>query len=685
MATRLPPKTEPRSRIRGQILVVDDEPLVVEVLSARLQLAGYQSIAVYSGQEAQAALEDSLTGSASPIDLVVLDRAMPKMSGLEVCHWIKAHPQLGHIPVLMLTAMATEEDKITGLDTGADDYVTKPYNERELLARIHALLRSSSIEKELFRRNQQLAALHRIVTAVAARIQVDEILSSTLHGIRELLQVEGGSLLLLDRTGRYLLQEKWIHHDQELPARQQVPLGEGLVGRAAQKRVSLLVNDVPEDPRFCTQHDTLGEIKPRSALIAPLIVQDKLTGVIRAINKEGSPFTQGDLDLLHSMASSVAVALENARLFHDLHTAYAQVDSSRRRLQATASTLQALFDGITDGLYIIDCNWRLVAVNQGRASQVPAEPAELVGQICYQALHGRKSTCANCTVEQTLLRGEGTHWVERKRSQSGLFTEWELSSYPIFDREGGVSRSIVFRREVTEQRRLEASLAQAEKLAAVGQLAAGVAHEINNPLTAIIANAQFLKEDLSPTDDSYQSAELVARAGERAARVVRRLLDFARQEEGERQLVDINASLRESLVLLSHQLSSAQIQVLTHLEPQLPPVYANADHIQSIWLNLLVNAKDALSNQAGPRQIEAISRQQGDQVEVRIIDNGPGIPEEQLPYLFHPFYTTKSPGQGTGLGLFTSYRTAEQHGGRIEVVSEPGQGTMVMVQLPIHA
>ncbi len=685
MATLFPSKTEQQDNTKEYILVVDDEPLIVDVLCNRLQLEGFNSLGVHSGPEAQAALEDSLSSSARPVDLVVLDRAMPEMNGLEVCHWIKEHPQLGHIPVLMLTAMATDDDKITGLDTGADDYVTKPYYAGELLARIHALLRSSNVEKELFRRNQQLAALNRIVTAVTARIQVDEILSSTLHGIRELLQAEAGSILLLDKTGRYLLQEKLINRDQELPAQRQIPLGEGLVGHAAQKQIPLLINNAQKDSRFCAQYDSLEEIKTRSVLIAPLIVQEKLTGVIRAINKEDTPFTQGDLDLLRSMAASVAIALENARLFHDLHTAYAQVESNQQRLQTTASTLQALFDGITDGLYIIDRDWQLVAVNQGRASQVSAEPAELVSRICYQGLYGRKSACANCPVEQTLDKGEGAHWVERKRSKSGLFTEWELSSYPIFDREGAVSQSIIFRREVTEQRRLEASLAQAEKLAAVGQLAAGVAHEINNPLTAIIANAQFLKEDLSPTDDSYQSAELIARAGERAARVVRRLLDFARQEEVKRQMVDINASLCESLILLSHQLSSAQIQVVTQLEPQLPPINANADHIQSIWLNLLVNAKDALSNQPGVRRIEALSCQQGDQVEVRIIDNGPGVPEEQLPYLFHPFYTTKSPGKGTGLGLFTSYRTVEQHGGQIDVVSEPGQGTMVTVRLPIHS
>ena len=357
--------------------------------------------------------------------------------------------------------------------------------------------------------------------------------------------------------------------------------------------------------------------------------------------------------------------------------------ANRRRLEATASTLQALFDGITDGLYIVNRRWQVVTANQGRARQAAAAPAELAGRSCFRALYGRDKPCAGCQVKQTLESGAGTHWVERQRSPDGLNSEWELYTYPIFTQTGSVSQTIVLRREVTERRRLEASLAQAERLAAVGQLAAGVAHEINNPLTAIIANAQFLKEDLPPAGEAFQSADLIARAGERTSRVVRRLLDFARQEEARLEAVDINASLQESLVLLDHQLNAAGIGVETRLAPDLPAIQANADQIQNAWLNLLVNARDALENQPGRRLVRILTRRQGDRIAIVINDNGPGIPAEEIPHLFHPFFTTKSPGQGTGLGLSTSYRTVEQLGGQIEISSEPGQGTSVIVRLPI--
>jgi len=442
---------------------------------------------------------------------------------------------------------------------------------------------------------------------------------------------------------------------------------------------------VQNDPRFYPGIDATTNFSTRSALVVPLTVKGKLIGVMEALNKQEGSFEEADLDIFLSMAAPVAIALENARLFGDLRAAYRQVEANRQQLQATASTLQAIFDGITDGLYIVNRRWELIAANQGRAQQASTKPKTLTGLVCHQALYGRKSPCANCQVAKTLTSGRGGQWVERLRSKSGLLTEWELSTYPIFNRQREVAQTIVWRREVTEQRRLEASLAQAEKLAAVGQLAAGVAHEINNPLTAIIANAQFLTEDLSPSEDTYQSAELIARAGERAARVVRRLLDFARQEEFECYPIEINATLRESLTLLEHQLATANIQVITQLTPGLPPINANADQIQSIWLNLLVNAKDAIGAKSGERRIEVHSHLQDSLIEVSVIDNGLGIAPEQIPHIFHPFYTTKSPGKGTGLGLSTTYRAVERHGGRIDVISEPGQGTAFIVKLPIHA
>ena len=178
------------------LLVVDDEPYTVQVLCDLLQFQGYRASGAYSGRRAQALLQASLTGDSPPIDLVVLDRSMPEPGGIEVCRWIKDHPRMSRVPVLMLTAVAAPTLAAEGLEAGADDYLAKPYHEQELLARIRALLRSSRMEQELFQRSQQLATLNQVVTAITAQIKLDDILDTTLRGIPDLHP--GGTLLAGD-------------------------------------------------------------------------------------------------------------------------------------------------------------------------------------------------------------------------------------------------------------------------------------------------------------------------------------------------------------------------------------------------------------------------------------------------------------------------------------------------------
>jgi two-component system NtrC family sensor kinase len=266
---------------------------------------------------------------------------------------------------------------------------------------------------------------------------------------------------------------------------------------------------------------------------------------------------------------------------------------------------------------------------------------------------------------------------------------WEISTYPIQGWQDLKSQAIVFARDVTAQRMLEASLGQSEKLASLGQLAAGLAHEINNPLTAIEANTQLLLMDTPPDDPDYESLELIKRAADRAVKVMRNLLDFARQEQYEFQPTDLNASLRAALELVGHQFLMAQVKVFEDLAANLPTAMASRDHLQGVWLNLLLNARDAVTHHAsadGERYIWVRSRLRDDGLlEVTVRDNGAGIPPEQLNRIFEPFFTTKDPGKGTGLGLSTSYHIIKQHGGEIRADSQVGEGATFTVLLPTVA
>jgi two-component system NtrC family sensor kinase len=304
-----------------------------------------------------------------------------------------------------------------------------------------------------------------------------------------------------------------------------------------------------------------------------------------------------------------------------------------------------------------------------------------VGRCCYEALFGRISPCPECRVAETMQNAKSATRALRLAETGGEAKEWEISTYPILDDAGGVAQVVLFEADVTERHHLEANLAQSEKLAAVGQLAAGVAHEINNPLTAVIANAQLMQRSLPPDSEMQESVELILIAGSRAAQVVRNLLDFARKEQYRFDRTEINETIRKTLELVQHEVVSRSIVVKFDPDPDLPRIMASGDHLQGVWLNLVLNAFDALAGEPG--EIRVSTRHQDRVVQVMIEDTGKGIPADILPRIFEPFFTTKLPGQGTGLGLSVCHQIIKQHNGQILAESEIGRGTRFTVTLPI--
>jgi signal transduction histidine kinase len=201
-----------------------------------------------------------------------------------------------------------------------------------------------------------------------------------------------------------------------------------------------------------------------------------------------------------------------------------------------------------------------------------------------------------------------------------------------------------------------------------------------------VANVQLLMLTMDAGDSRYESVELIKQASDRAVRVVRNLLDFARQEQYEFRPTDLNTSLERALDLVRHQYFLAQVKVNKDLQTDLPLAMVSQDHVQGVWLNLLLNARDALTGQEGDPSARCVwvrtRQRENGTLEVTVRDNGVGIPSEKLTRVFEPFFTTKDPGKGTGLGLSTAYHVIKQHGGEILVDSEPGAGTTFTVLFP---
>jgi signal transduction histidine kinase len=355
--------------------------------------------------------------------------------------------------------------------------------------------------------------------------------------------------------------------------------------------------------------------------------------------------------------------------------------SSRLELEANQRVLESLMDNMPASMYLVDSDYTLGQINLAAARRVGQPPSAMLGLACYKALYQRSDPCPDCLVAETLSAGRSTIRHTSRPGEMDEILEWEVRSYAVLDDGGKIVHAILFEQDISEKSRLESFVAQSEKLAALGQLAASVAHEISNPLTAIIANAQILQRELPAGDDRLESVDLIALAGARAAQMVRNLLDFARKEQGQLVLTNINDTLRSALSLIQHELMTRSISLSFDAAENLPQVMVRADSLQGVWLNLLLNAIESIERMGG--MIRVSSRRVGDEVQVSIVDNGRGIPPERLERIFEPFYTTKAPGRGTGLGLSVCSRIIEQHRGRLLVQSHVGVGSQFTVILPV--
>lgn len=357
-------------------------------------------------------------------------------------------------------------------------------------------------------------------------------------------------------------------------------------------------------------------------------------------------------------------------------------------LRNKSNELQTIFDSIGDGITVYDHDGRIQHHNLISPQLFPGEI--LPGRSCQGIFHPETPTQAeDCPVEQA-LRGErvDTSLVSAREGEKTRYLD--ITATPIKDALGEKNRALVFFRDVTEKRLQEMHLIQTEKMSSIGVLATGIAHEINNPLTSVAGFAEALlrrfrdepalKKD--PRLDVFPHyLEVIVRESYRCKGIINHLLSFGRKSDGTTGKVDVNVILQEILELLRYQPSYRQIQVVTHLKPDLPRVIGDSSGLRQVCMNLLVNAHQAI---AGPGLVE-ITTDQVDESMVAVVvrDNGCGMSEQIIDRIWEPFFTTKEVGEGVGLGLALSYSIVKRHGGEIRLESRIGEGSQFTVLLPI--
>ena len=538
-------------------------------------------------------------------------------------------------------------------------------------------------------RVEELAALNEIGAKVASTLDLDVILEYIMQKVKDVFGVEACSLMLLDEAEGMLRFKVSFGKGAEEVRMLSVPADRGLAGWMVKEKQPLLVHDVQKDPRFYGRVDRHTGLVTRSMIGTPLLVKERVIGVLEAINSLDGAFDAEDVRFLGSIATPLAQAIENARLFLALNEAYSDLLRRQQEIEQSRNLLRTIFDGIGDSVVIVDRDLRIVAGNVSAATTAGLTLDELPGSPFTLALRGLDRAQKDCPVRQTLESGERAQRVCRSAAKDGVH-EWEIYTYPLLDEAGKASSAVVFGRDVTQEHRIEASLSRTAKLSAVGKLAAGTAHELGNPLTAVLGNAALLHR-LSPRDSpTYSLATTILEAAERAKNIVRSLLDYARQDQYAFAPVEVNASLEWSMSLLKYSFDESVVRLEKKLAANLPRVLASESHLRTVWTNLLLNAVDATKAQAKRKpgfkgvvhlSSSYVSKQEAVRVVVR--DNGTGIPDELMCRLFEPFFTTKKPSEGTGLGLYISHTVIDQHGGTIEVESSPGKGTQFTVTLRV--
>ena len=342
--------------------------------------------------------------------------------------------------------------------------------------------------------------------------------------------------------------------------------------------------------------------------------------------------------------------------------------------------LQALFDGITDGISIIDKDHRVIAVNKGQAALSGKSEDELIGQICYEKFTDRGEPCKGCPVDITLATGKPATGERIVRRDSGEIRYWSLLTFPLTDTDGKTTQVIKYVRDTTEQKRMNEEIEQSKRLSVIGEMIAGVAHEVKNPLQNISMGLTLLKYETEGSKECLETIENIMQGVKSLNSIVQDLLDFSKPMNLEIFDCDINDVLDEVLINMNEVFLKNRVKIVKNFYKGEKYIKIDGMKIKQVFINIIQNAVESMHD-GGEIKIstEILSRNGTGYTEVRIKDTGSGISEENMGKIFEPFFTTKS--KGVGLGMAIVQRIIRLHGGEIKVNSEVGKGTEFVVDL----
>jgi len=417
----------------------------------------------------------------------------------------------------------------------------------------------------------------------------------------------------------------------------------------------------------------------------PLVHEEEALGCFEVIIPQGR-FERMSHDVLVVVAQMLAPVLAADELSQDLAS---EVALRTRELEAQRNFAARIIDSLPVGLYAIDRGYRIRAWNRKREAGTQGVSREdALGREVFEVLDRQPRELLKLEFDRVFATGE-IQTVEMDSQTTGEARHYRITKIPMRLDDEDISHVITIGEDVTAWRQAQQRLAQSEKLAAVGQLAAGVMHEINNPLATILACSEALSLRTAELPEQERGAQeeylrIIDTEVQRCRRIVDGLLDFSRpKQSAHKAAADINAIIEQTLFLLKHHERFKWLMIERQLEKDLPQFQADAERLVQCFMALMLNAMDAMNSRGVLTVRTRLNPNRRDEILAEFIDTGTGIRQEDLPKIFEPFFTTKPQGRGTGLGLSVAYGIVEEHRGRIEVESQVGVGTNFKVFLPV--
>ena len=390
-------------------------------------------------------------------------------------------------------------------------------------------------------------------------------------------------------------------------------------------------------------------------------------------------------DIVHKKKKKVrAVDHRIAAFLRDISVVYDDQKLTRQQLKEARARCDVIMNvAINENVMVIGSDYRVLDINETLLKKLGLEREEAIGRYCYEVTHHYNAPCSGerhpCPLTETLETQKPSQASHIHLDKDDKELHYSISCYPVFEN-GEMIGGVEISRNITKDISIRKVMMQQDKMASIGRLAAGVAHEINNPMTTILTSAMLVQENTDPGDPNYQELQTVADETMRCSKIVNSLLDFVRDSKPAKKPTNLNDIIKEDLVLTGIQAASNDVTLETDLSENLPLAEVDKDQLQQCLINLALNAIEA-TEAGGKVTFTTRFVPETEMIEITVSDTGTGISDEDMSKIFDAFFTTK--GDGTGLGLAITRDIIREHGGTIDVESELGQGTSFTIRLPL--